>query len=317
MGKSWHGRFVQIIRACAWALALSGSLPLQAQVSPLQVRDDGQSDLRYLVDRLDELAGGTRTDDNRNSSSLRFTFADRTSRFSRAHASLDVRFAMKLGLLLQWQKEIQNWSNRLIEREERKIFPQEARKRMAQIEQETSDLSTPAQPTREEKDPWRFTLEKHFVAAIHPSLWVHARVSKDLETGKLLHNFSAQFGWSLDDLWQARTGLVSHMMLAPKWAFAFSNHVDYLISDRRFTVSQGPTLSYLPTDNQSFSLSAGVGSEVVDKVYAAQGYGLTLGYNLDAWKQWVIVGVNTAVGWARATRFAPDPGVGGSVQVVF
>lgn len=277
--------------------------------------DEPKTYMRALVDRADELLGGTRTDDNRTHSTLRLTGSDQESRFERSDPEFNVRFTLKLGVLQRWQKALQKWFHREVKDVENDIYsspdktPSTGSKYKAYATQNE---------TRAEKDPWRFSLEKHFTLALHPGFWLHARVRKDLETGSLVNSFSTEVGWSLANKWESLATLVSSTQLASRWIFSFANQIQWRISDRVFSTSHGPNLSYIPGSNQVATLGCGIGTSVVDrKTWFADSYSINAGYRIEAWKDWIYSSVNPFLNFARSQRFRGDSGVNVSMELVF
>src|SRR4051812_42153872 len=107
-------------------LTLIFILPWPAFGEALEWRDEPKSEMRRVVDRVDELLGGTRTDDSRTSSTLRFRASGESSRFTGAHAEFATRFNLKLGVLQQWQERFNRWLYKDEEKLKRELEPADA-----------------------------------------------------------------------------------------------------------------------------------------------------------------------------------------------
>ncbi len=94
-----------------WILIMSSLAISFAQAEPA-LPAETRSAMRWTVDHVDELLGGTRTDDNKSESTLHLTFQDGVNRFEPPDPQLNIRYLLKLGILTRWQNELQSWFDR-------------------------------------------------------------------------------------------------------------------------------------------------------------------------------------------------------------
>ncbi|MCB0351263.1 MAG: hypothetical protein KDD38_08780 [Bdellovibrionales bacterium] len=78
----------------------------------LEIAQDVRTELRAIVDDIDELIGGTRSDDNRSSSTLRLKATDASSKYTPDEPpSFDINITLKLGKVEAWKDDIKNWTH--------------------------------------------------------------------------------------------------------------------------------------------------------------------------------------------------------------
>lgn len=300
----------------AWLLSLFLSLTSAWADPPIEA---GVSEMRRLVDSVDELIGGTRADDNRSYSTLRLSsnWENRRSQTPEP-PHLHAKFALKLGKLKDWQNDIQSWADRRIDilsakvrAEEQALFGGPAR---SSREEERSSNAGPAGPP--EKDPWRFTLEPHVVWSAHPAFRVGARLRKDFEYSRVIHSFSPEVAWSTKQRWDTTGTLTSSSRLAEHWMVSFSNSVNWGWSEKVFVTAHGPSMAYLLGTRQVFTLGCGTTTSVEDHVWFARSYAINSGYRLAAWHERFFTSVNPFIEYQKSRRFESDPGISVSIEIV-
>lgn len=284
-----------------------------------QLYNDAKSETRYWTDKADELIGGTRTDDNRDSSTVRLRATDQASRDIRLSTpELHVGLSVKFGKIEAWQDESNRWIKNKVNKLKGEIESDWSHQTVTETKSPSTtttkeDLPRPRAPT---KDPWRFTSEKHLTIAKNPQFWLRLRERKDMEWSKLISTFFIEAGWSTKNLWESNSGFTTSISFAPRWVLAFGNQVHYGISAKDFTTSHGPSLSYIPGARQIINLSLGMGTAIENKIWAAESYSVTAAYRTSAWRDWFSVSINPFLTFSRASRFYGDPGVSISLEAI-
>lgn len=281
--------------------------------------NDVRSDLHRLADRVDEIFGTSRADNNKSSSTLRLTANETVENMKPDNPSFGVRFNMKLATLDRWASELKAWANRKWHHIEEELetstgVAAKVAKKKAEEEaaQSKAKLATPV-----EKDPWRFSLEKKISVSLHPSFDARARVGKDFEVFSLLHTFVFEGGWTTSDLWISSLSFASSHHLAPKWILSFGNSVTYAISHRSFVTGHGPALAYLMGEHEALSFSFSMGTSVSDHDWSAQSYTVASGYRLETWHNQLYFTFNPYLSFPRDNRFHGEPGLNSSLELVF
>lgn len=296
--------FTVLLSASAWA-------DLNSKVE--SVDHNVHSDLHRLADRVDHIFGTSREDDNKSTSTLRLSAEESIEDGRTDNPSFGVRFNLKLATLQRWNDELNQWFNRKIKKLESEFEPSHKPSKAG----ENSKAGKAEAPQPEEKDPWRFSIEKKFVVARDPSGYAKARMSKDFESKYIFTAFSLEAGWSSGDLWGSRISLVSSHHLSNSLLLSFGNSAYYAISAKNFTTGHGPALAYVIADNQALTLGFSVGTSVVDKNWSAQSYTLAAGYRLEAWNELLYFTLNPYLAFGRNDRFHGTPGLSTSLEIVF
>lgn len=269
-----------------------------------------KSEMRYLVDSVDDVIGGSRADDNRSYSTLRVksNWENRHSQVPgppRIHANL----ALKLGKLTDWQNDIQEWFQSHLDRVTELWKKTEGQTTNKAIEEKKVE---PPQV-----DPWRFTFEPHAAWSLpEPLFSFTARVRKDFQYPLVLHSFSPTVGWSTRQRWETAISLTSSSQLATHFMGSFLNSVNWAWNEKTFSAAQGPSFSYLLSSHQVLSLGATVGSSIEHKVLFAQSYNISAGYRLTAFHDKVFIFVNPFLDYQKSRHFGSDPGIAFSVEIV-
>lgn len=280
------------------------------------VEQDVRSDLRVLADRIDDIFGHERADNNKSTSTLRLFASEQMEDGKADNPSFGVRFNLKLATLQRWNKELQTWFNAKMHH----IVDELKDKNDAKKGPPKIDRLPPGAPKHIEKDPWRFSIEKkvsagRWLKTIKAQLG--ARVSKDIETRNFLHSFSSDLGWSTDNLWQTTATFSSSINLSTKVLFSFANAAGWSISRKNFSTSHGPSIAYAFAENQATSLSFYVSSAIIDKVLAVEGYRTEASYRLEAFNDWIYFSFNPYLEWLRSERFDRNPGFVSRLEIVF
>lgn len=190
-----------------------------------------------MANRLDSFFGDTRSDDERNGSTLRLTptytfYNDRPNFFE-----LGVNLNLKLRNLETKAKEIETSIRQEI------------------IEQtplgNAPIIGEIIKPQKEEQ--WYINFESRLAA--RPALYYQAilRIRHNFVTGPLLHHFSLSGGWDTTDAWTQKTSLVSDKALNDTLLFRFINEANWYISNHVFRTTHGP--SFIQTINKYNSVS--------------------------------------------------------------
>lgn len=311
-----------IFRTLNTVVVMALILGISAGAAAMDLRDQPKTELRQATDKVDELLGGSRTDDIRSKSTLRLSGTERIARDQASESKFNIKFNLKLGVLQRWQKELQNWFNGQVKKVETEVedeFRSSSRKSTIAptSERDGRDSAKPTPSISSPPDSWHFSLEKHFSVKRRPDYWIHGRLRKDVETKHVFHSFSAEAGYSRSQKWESQMSLGSTIHLAPLWTLSFANNVEYLISEKSFGTSHGPSLSYLPGHNQVATLSAGVATAVKDHVWFSESYSISLGYRIRAWKDWVFFSANPYLAFAKSEHFRGSPGADLSAEMVF
>jgi hypothetical protein len=301
-----------------FAAEVAAALPSESKEAPsvpvsvpVGIRDYGRSQLRDLADGIDRLFGTERDDENKSTSTIRLIAKSRWNEGSPNTSEFDARFSLKPATLRRWERSIQDWFNDRLVSFKKQINPVQS---TGQLSQESNG---PDVDVIEKKDPWRFTVEHKVKVALKNQYDGQAILSRDFEFSAFLHHFETNLGYSIENLWDAQTRINSNLRLNPKLLFQFSNSASWLISRKTFTTGHGPSLTYMLTPKQAFSLSLSLGASVVDQVWAAQVYMVATSYRLQAYGDWIFLSINPYLSYPRANRFYRNPGVTANLEMVF
>jgi hypothetical protein len=300
-------------------LCLVGLLLSVPAVAEEVTRDPVRKEMRWLVDRSDELLGGDRTDDNRSKSTLRLQATDHVSHDHPSDPKFHAHFNAKLGVIERWQREANQWFRDLYIGWFDKI-KDKLKHEAAKIQTDASGSGGEAAksaPLPPEKDPWRFSLDKHVTVSRHPEFRAHAQARKDYESRYVLNSLAFTGGWSWHHRWQMSASHAISGHLFSSWTWSFGNQASWSINDKKFGTSHGPSLSYLISSTQVLNFAAGVSTSLDKSNWSAQGYSISAVYRQQAFKEWLFLEVNSSLNFAREQHFGGDPGVGGKVEVVF
>lgn len=287
-----------------------------AVVDPGPVEGAVRTELRVLADRIDDIFGRSRADANKSTSTLRLSVNEKMENGKADEPSFGVRFNLKLATLQRWNSELNDWFNKKVhhlEDEWRKEH-ESAKKGPPKI-----DRLRPGEKESTEKDPWRFSIEKK--ANVAKKLGVKAqlgvRVDKDIETAGYLHSFSSDLGWSTDNLWQSSASFTSSHRITSRLLFSFGNSAGWSISRKSFSTNHGPSLSYAINEHQATSLSFGVGTAIIEKVWGVQSYSVSASYRLETLHDWVFFSFSPYIEWARGNHFVNNSGFNSGLEIVF
>lgn len=288
-------------------LLLGLALPLYAQEA---LHSDVKSDLRYVVDRVDELLGGKRTDDNKSRSTLRLTASEQIADRQIPQFAFDVGFIMKLQTITGWQDDLQNW----FRRQWRNIEGPTSNSKKAAEVTATAKSDRSVQP---ERDPWRFSLDKHLTVARKMGLQIYPRLRKDFETKYLVNTLLLQAGWSIRDQWDSQITWVTSVKTHRRFLINWANTLRWQITNQIMSTSHGPGFSYLISERQVLTGLASVNTGISRHSWGVESYSGTVTYRLAAIQEWFFVSTNPYISFLRTEQFHRDLGFTISMEAVF
>jgi hypothetical protein len=285
------------------------AVPEPEQLQPVAARDYPRSQLRNLADQIDQLFGTERDDENKSESTLRLIANNKWNEGSPNETEFDARFMLKLATLQRWEKSVQDWINERMLHLKNKLAP-------ANADQTGQEVLEPG-GTNAKPDPWRFTIEHKVKIALQNQYEAQAILSRDFEGHVFLHHFESNLGWSIENLWDAQSRVISKRSLSEKLLFQFSNSASWQISQKTFSTSHGPSLTYMLASNQAVSISLNLAASVIGRVWAAQTYAIATSYRLQAYGDWIFFSFNPYLAYARENRFYRNPGFTANLEFVF
>ena len=263
-----------------------------------------------LADGIDRPNRTERDDENKSETHARTFIANNKWNEGQPNTTeFDARFSLKLATLQRWEKYIQDWFKERLAHIKKQIISGEPTDQLA--EDATGSEAT------EEKDPWRFTVEHQVRVALQNQYDAQAILSRDFEGRVFLHHFETNLGWSIENLWDAQSRIISKLSLNPKLLFQFSNSASRLISRQIFITGHGPSLTYMLTSKQAVSFSLSLGTSLVGDTWAAQVYSVASSYRLQAYGDWIFLSFNPYLSYARGNRFYRNPGFTANLEMVF
>lgn len=195
-----------------------------------------------MANRIDSFFGDTRSDDERNGSTLRLTpsytfYNDRPNYFE-----LGVNLNLKLRNLETRAKEFEtSIRNELLEQTPLGDAP---------------FIGEIIKPKKEEQ--WHVTFESRLAA--RPALDYQAifRVRHNFVTGELVHHFSISGGWDTTNAWTQKTSLVSDKILKEDLLFRFINEANWFVTNEFFLTTHGPSIIHTVNKYNSVSYNVRV-----------------------------------------------------------
>ena len=275
-----------------------------------------RSDLRILADRIDDIFGKERSDDNKSTSTLRFSVNEKMQDGKADQPSFAVRFNLKLATLQRWNNDLNTWFNKKIHTLEQELRDETVGEKKGPPK---IDHVRPGEKIDNEVDPWRFSIDKRVNVAkkLTVKAQLGVRASKDIETPGFLHTFTSDLGWSTDNLWQTSAGFSSSHRITSKLLFSFGNSVGWSISRHNFSTNHGPSLAYSLSEHQAVSLGFGVGTAIIEKVFGVQSYTISSSYRLLTLNNWLYFSFSPYLEYLRSERFRHNPGFNSGLEIVF
>ncbi len=294
----------------------AGAAELSAADKAGPVERTVRSDLRILADRIDDIFGKERADDNKSTSTLRLSVNEKMEDGKADQPSFGVRFNLKLATLQRWNNDLNNWFNKKIHTLEQELRDETVGEKKGPPK---IDHVRPGEKTDGEVDPWRFSIDKRVNVAkkLTVKAQLGVRASKDIETPGFLHTFTSDLGWSTDNLWQTSMGFNSSHRITSKLLFSFGNSVGWSISRHNFSTSHGPSLAYSLSEHQALSLGFGVGTAIIEKVFGVQSYTISSSYRLLTLNNWLYFSFSPYLEFLRSEHFGHNPGFNSGLEIVF
>lgn len=271
-----------------------------------ELRQESQQDLQWFANEVDSILGGTRTDDRKSTSTLRFSASESTSRFAKQHdPHLGVRFILKLAVLNQWRQELRGWWRDKI-------------KKTSPTGPETTKTGGERAAEKEvNPDDWQFSIDKRFILARRVNYWFHLRVRKDFHWASWLHTFATEAGWSRSQKWRSYLTTGSTRKLTQRLGLGWNNVLTWAMSEKSFSTSHGPALSYLFPHRGVLVGSLALDTAIVDRAWGTSAYAAATQYRLEVKRDGFYVALGGSLSFAREHHFAGDPGATANIEVLF
>ncbi len=287
--------------------------PTIPPMAPLQAPPLVQSDLKFMVDRLDEMLGSDRVDDHRDESTLRLGVSDSFRRLKEEehYPKLHVGFNLKLGILDSWKDQLTLWFRKRIDRYEKKIY--RAEESIAALTKKTANEKAAA------KDPnaWTFSLEKNFEMKKEPSFSLFVRMRKDFEFYKVYNSFAVEPGWDFRTHWQASVNLVSSISLSSKSILQLNQLSQWSVNTENLLTTESLNYSHFFSPFRVFTCALSASMKTQDNHSALEEYRLAPGFRLALYRDWSYLSMNPFLSFTREQKFHGDPGVFISLDSVF
>lgn len=274
-----------------------------------------QSDLKFMVDRLDEMLGSDRVDDRRDESTLRLGVSDsfRRLREEEHYPKLHVGLNLKLGILDSWKEQLTAWIQKRAERFEKKFY--RAEESVENLTKKTFN-KTGAKMSDKENN-WTFSLEKNFELKKKPSASLYVRARKDFEFYKIYNSFVLEPGWDTRSHWQASVNLVSSIRLSQRSLLQLNQLSQWSVDTEYLLTTESLNFSHFFSTFRIFTCALSASMKTHDSHSALEEYRLAPGFRLAVYRDWSYLSINPFLSFTREQKFHGEPGVFLSLDAVF
>jgi len=305
-------------------ILLTGSLALaEEQVQEQQpdrqplIRRKTTSLVRGLTDRIDDLFGTERRDENRRFSTLRLSGRHTIVKGLPSDSSLGVRLMLKPATFQNWSAQADQWAKRKKDNVRNSLRPRQPETGAVSDSEFVENIEIDQDVPEElgERDPWRFAFQQRFRFDRHNFYEGRLKATKDIESGPFLHHAVGDIRWSVQRKWESVLSVISSYALTELLLFQFSNAFIWRITAREFENSYGPSLAYTLSSSKAISLDftatvgtpAGrVNNQTISSVYRQHIY-----------EDWIDFSVTPYHSYARSRNFPSETGIIFNVEVIF
>ncbi len=329
---------------------------LEEQVDPLSqqplLRRATTSKVRNLTDRIDDLFGTERTDENRRFSTLRVSGRHTLFDGYPSETSYNVRLMLRPATFQNWSAQADRWLKR---KKDRLINFRTGSMRSESIAAETNefgevepgdetvemevyesirmdedvalykdeeidevfmtkeDYETQDQPR--ELNPWRLSFDQRFRLDSNNFFEGRLKTTRDFEWGQFLHHAVFDIRWSAQREWESAFSTISSYSISDSLLFQFGNSFNWLLTARGFESTHGPSLFYTISSSKAISLS--FTTAVGTSPWWINAYTISSVYRQHIYEDWIDFSVNPYRSYTRVKNFNPDTGIIFNAEVAF
>lgn len=282
---------------------------------PLLVRRKTTSLVRGLTDKIDDLLGTERTDENRRFSTLRVSLRHRIVDSGASDTSAGVRLMLRPATFDQWQGQVDQWLKRKKVKARDRLWSSGNAQTLQDGTDETASTNEPATDEESERDPWRPAFEQRFRLDRSNFYEGRLKITKDLELQNTLHHGVYDVRWSTQRRWESVLSTISSYPLSDDLLFQFTNAFNWQITGRNFESSHGLNLAYTISSDRaiSFSTTAAVGYDP----WWVNVYTISSVYRQHIFEDWIDFSVNPYQSYARNRNFNAETGIVFNAEVIF
>lgn len=270
-------------------LLLGGSLSV-AEETPTetsyleQTRAVVSQNVIRLSDSIDSLFGNTPYEDRYNSSTLHVSQTLNMKNGVPGADSLEASLNLDLPNLKKLEGRIRDYF----------LSSEEKQAQTGSIDPEDEELSR-----------WDFNQESGVVVAFPVDYFLRLRARREILTGRFVHSFYQQVGWSKSKEWESKTSLTSDSALNRYLLFRFINDFNWAMTNNELGLSQGPSLIYQISNTSAISYDFRYGTAIEANAFLTDRLILGAVYRQETPLQWVYMSVNPEIAWERGTNFRP------------
>ena len=192
------------------------------------------------------------------------------------------------------------------------------KKKETEKDKEKAKSGTTGELAQNELDKkWQFRADIGVNASIPPKVFSRARLRKNMTSGDIIHRFVEELAWYSDRDWEQTTAFDSDLPLDEDRLLRFRNNADWKVTRKDFKTSHGPALIQRISDNDAFSIGAGIGTLVIDGSWYVDNYSLGLTYRRNLYKQWIYMDVTPGLDFPKIWSFRRTPYIALQLEALF
>lgn len=237
-----------------------------------------------LADKIDSLFGDKRSDDKKNTSTLRVS----QRYFSKDGEVGAEDISATLNLYLPNLRKIED---RIKEKFKSKETTEEAPE---------DELAQP-----EEENPWDLNQESGVVIAVPVNYFARLRLRRDFLIGNYVHSFYEQIGWSKSNEWEEQTSLTSDFAINRTLLFRFVNTKDWAITNNTFGTTHGPSLLHEISEKSAISYDLRFNTALESNGFIGDRVSVSSLYRTQLPLGWMYLELTPEIAWERKTNFRP------------
>lgn len=258
------------------------------------------SSLMGLANQLDSFFGDKRADDEFNRSSIRLSYDYRVRMEKKPEDNTQFRFNLRLPNL----EEKFRFS---VKKNEAEKLPPDP----------NAPVGLPPKPEEtQELEPWRFRMDSGINVSYPPIVFARARLRKNWTIPFFIQRFTEEFGWVSDQGFIQATTLFYDHQLTENLLFRLFNEENWLLTDKEFTTSHGPSILHNVSDNDALSYNARV-QTTVDGPWYVNNYHLGIVYRRNLHQQWLYGEVGPGIDFPKAESFRRAPSILFRIESLF
>lgn len=295
------------------AVSTNAEEPAAPQVQKPWIKRKTTSTVRGLTDRIDDLFGTERSDENRRFSTLRLSGRHTIVDSAPSETTYNVRLMLKPATFQNWSAQLDRWAKR--KKGKVRDFVRTSKPESVAVAGEAREIDEDVSDEPEERDPWRFAFEQRFRLDRDNFFDGRIKIAKDIEWGNSLHHVVYDVRWSTQRQWESVLSAISSYSITDTLLFQFSNAFSWWMTARNLESSHGPSLAYTISPNKAVSVAftAAVGTDP----WWANAYTISSTYRQHIYEEWIDISISPYQSYARSRNFQAETGIVLSAEVVF